>query len=337
MVESSLIPGLTDDVADLCLSRVPRSSFRVLSQVCRRWNSFLRSDRAATLRKLTGLTEQYMCVLMESRSGRDVYWEIFDKHKKKLGRIAPVPGPIKRGFGVAVLDGWKIVFFGGYTSIDSTTTISASSDVYEFDPASNRWRKLADVNIPRYDFAFAEVDGLLYAIRGYSSDGRNLCNAEVYNPETNQWSVMDCLYSPSRSFAFSLCSKLYVIGNGARFMGIYDPKTQTWEELKSEESLSVYSYTVVRNKAYFLDKNLPGYVRVFDPEDNSWSLVVVPSRYGGFLYRLGAWNNKVVLFSRICGCETLMNDFDKEKGSKWIDCYEIKPSGSSLISVIINF
>jgi len=91
---------------------------------------------------LTGTVEEFLCVLMESECGRDVYWEVFDASGNKLGQIPPVPGPLKRGFGVAVLDGGKIVFFGGYTEVEgsgiNSTTVSASADVYEFDPANNR-------------------------------------------------------------------------------------------------------------------------------------------------------------------------------------------------------
>uniref|UniRef100_A0A1J3D3X4 Putative F-box/kelch-repeat protein n=1 Tax=Noccaea caerulescens TaxID=107243 RepID=A0A1J3D3X4_NOCCA len=342
VTESSIIPGLTDDAAELCLARIPRSSFRSLSLVCRRWRSFLRSEHFTAVRKLTGTVEEFLCVLMESQCGRDVYWEVFDSSGNKLGRIPPVPGPLKRGFGVAVLDGGKIVFIGGYTEVGgseiNSTTVSASADVYEFDPAANRWRKLADMNIARYNFAFAEVGGLLYVIRGYSTDANSLFNAEVYNPETNQWSLMDC---PDRvfwrGFAFSFTSKLYVVGNGSRYVDIYDPKTETWDKLNTEQLLSVYSYTVAGNKVYFMDRNMPGRLGVFDPEENSWSSLYVPPRQGGFWFRLGVWNDKVLLFSRVCRYETLTYDLDKERRLKWRVCDQIKPSASHLTSVVINF
>ncbi|RID53454.1 hypothetical protein BRARA_G00846 [Brassica rapa] len=180
---TSIIPGLTDDVAALCLSRIPRSNFRVLSQVCRRWKTFLRSEHFAAVRKLTGTMEEFMCVFMKSIRGRKVYWEVFDSSGNNLGQIPPFPGPLKRGFCVAVIGGEKILFIGGYTGMKywdfsrippiasgdinefSLSTKRnpplASADVYEFNPATNSWRKLADMNIPRYDFSLAEVDGLL--------------------------------------------------------------------------------------------------------------------------------------------------------------------------------
>lgn len=114
---TSIIPGLTDDVAALCLTRIPRSNFRVLSQVCRRWKTFLRSEYFAAVRKLTGTVEEFMCVFMESIPGRKVYWEVFDSSGNNLGQIPAFPGPLKRGFGVAVIGGGKILFIGGYTGV----------------------------------------------------------------------------------------------------------------------------------------------------------------------------------------------------------------------------
>ena len=130
---------------------------------------------------------------------------------------------------------------------------------------------------------------------------------------------------------------MFFPGNGSCTVDIYDPKTKTWEELELEKSMSVYSYTVVRNKVYFLDKDLTGRLGVFDPEENSWTTVFVPTVAGGFRFGVGQWNNKVLLFSRLSVHETIINDFDKEKGSKWRYCSQIKPSGSHLFSVLINF
>ncbi|KAL0698823.1 hypothetical protein Bca4012_054945 [Brassica carinata] len=267
-MESSLIPGLTDDVAELCLSRIPYSCFQIVSQVCRRWRTFLRSEHFSAVRKLTGSVDEFMCVLMESqldrRDGRFVkylFGEVFDRSGNNVGLIPPVPGPFMSGFGVAVLHGSKIVFIGGYTRDErfaiKGTTIYASANVYEFDPPTNR------------------------------------------------------------------------------LIDIYDPKTETWEELDSGQSLSVYSYTVIRNKVYFFDRKLPG-LGVFDPEENSWSSVCVPRSPGGYWFRLGEWNNKVILIARLGGCKALTGDLDKENASKWRATH-IKPSGSNATVVLINF
>ena len=73
------------------------------------------------------------------------------------------------------------------------------------------------MNIPRYDFSLAEVDGLLYVVQGFSNDGYCLFNTEVYNPQTNQWSLMDGPVAfPIGGFAFSFKSKLYAVGRNTK-------------------------------------------------------------------------------------------------------------------------
>ncbi|WZZ10705.1 hypothetical protein YC2023_096626 [Brassica napus] len=293
---SSLIPGLADDIAELCLSRIPRSSFQILSQVCWRWRRFLRSEHYGAVRKLTGSVEELMCVLVD-----DEYWEVFDCSGNKLGRIPPVPGPLKGGYC------WDCEI---------------------------PWRKLADMNIPRYNFGYAVADGLLYVIRGLSSDDVSILNAEVYNPKTNQWSLMDCPHRPNfvRGFAFSFSSKLFVAGNESSFIDIYDPKEETWEELDSERTLSVSSYTVVRDKVYFKNMDKPG-ISVFDPDKSSWSSVWMPTIPGRSGTELGQWNNKVIIFAR--GFGALGGDLDRENAAVW-RATPIILSSFEATSVLIN-
>ncbi|CAN6903543.1 unnamed protein product, partial [Brassica oleracea] len=282
--------------------RRSRAELRTISQVCWRWRRFLRSQHFATVRKMSGSLEEFMCVLVNN-----MYWEVIDCSGNKLGRIPTGPGPFKCGYGLAVLDGQKIVFVGGKYKFrrssnevrglkvrESAFANAALANVSEFNPATNRWRKLADMNIPRHNFGYAVVDRLLYVIRGYTADDVIILNAEVYNPKTNKWSLMNCPHRPNflPAFSFSFNSKLFVVGNELRFIDIYDPRTKTWEEFDSGQTLSVHSYTVVRNKVYFLNYNIPG-MGVFDPEKNSWSWVSVPR--ADFRFKLGQWNNKVIL------------------------------------------
>ncbi|KAL0800168.1 hypothetical protein Bca101_055343 [Brassica carinata] len=335
--EEWIIPGLTNDVAALILSRFPRSHIRVLSQVCRRWKKFLRSEDCNDVRKLTGTMEELMCVLMEDKPGTDVYWEVFDSSGNKLGRIpnVPNPGPRKWGYGVTVLNE-KILFIGG--SMGGIACPIASADVYEFSPATNSWRKLADMNTPRYNFSLAEVDGLLYVFRGCTKYGYPLSSYEVYNPETNQWTLED---SPNThvdiGFAFSSKSKIYVFDNGTPIIDIYDTKANTWAKLRSDEIMGVYSYTVLRNKVYFLDSELSGCLGLLDPETDTWFSVNVPTEPGGSQSKLGRWNDKVLLFLQNPVGKTKMNGFTKEEGYRWRDCDQIKLSGYHLFNVLIKF
>ncbi|KAJ1420178.1 Mediator complex, subunit Med31 [Sesbania bispinosa] len=58
------------------------------------------------------------------------------------------------------------------------------------------WSRLSDMNVARYDFACAEVNGLVYAVGGYGANGDSLSSAEVYDPNTNKWTLIKSLRRP---------------------------------------------------------------------------------------------------------------------------------------------
>lgn len=74
------------------------------------------------------------------------------------------------------------------------------------------------MNVPRYDFACAEVNGVIYAVGGYGMDGESLSCAEAYNPETNKWTPIESIRRPRWGcFACAFEGKLYVMGGRSSF------------------------------------------------------------------------------------------------------------------------
>ena len=51
------------------------------------------------------------------------------------------------------------------------------------------WHQVADMEIPRSNFAMSVVEGKILVCGGYS-DGESDPRCEMYCPETNNWSVM---------------------------------------------------------------------------------------------------------------------------------------------------
>ncbi|KAJ6360613.1 hypothetical protein OIU77_004601 [Salix suchowensis] len=163
-IGSSILPGLPDDVAKYCLALVPRSHFPTMGSVCKKWRSFLKSKELITIRKLAGLLEEWLYVLTMDSDAKESHWEVLDCFGHKHQLLPPMPGPVKAEFGVVVLYG-KLLVMAGYSVIDGTA--SASADVYEYDSCLNSWRKLASMNVARYEFACAEVNGKVYVVGGY--------------------------------------------------------------------------------------------------------------------------------------------------------------------------
>jgi len=140
-----------------------------------------------------------------------------------------MPGPLKLGFGVVVLNG-KLNVIAGYSMVDGVGSVS--SDVYQYDSCLNSWSKIANMNVPRYDFACAEVNGVVYAVGGYGVNGESLSCAEAYDPESDKWTLIESLRRPRWGcFACGFEGKLYVMGGrssftigNSRFVDVYDPK-----------------------------------------------------------------------------------------------------------------
>ena len=82
----------------------------------------------------------------------------------------------RRWPGVAVLDN-KIYVTGGHEVVHGGQTMS-SVDCY--DPNTNTWSQMANMNIARWSHSLVSLQGRLYAIGGDWVD-----DVEVYDPYSN--------------------------------------------------------------------------------------------------------------------------------------------------------
>ncbi|MBA0563250.1 hypothetical protein Golob_008241 [Gossypium lobatum] len=338
-----LLPGLPDDVAKYCLALVPRSSFPSMGGVCKRWRSFIESKEFLRERTMAGMVEEWLYVLTTESEGKESRWEVLDclGHKRQVLQL--MPGPTKVGFGVTIVNG-KLLAIAGYSVIDGIA--SASPDVYQYDSCLNRWSRLADLNVARADFACAEVNGKVYVVGGYGVEGESLSTVELYDPDTDKWTLIESLRRPRWGcFACGLNGKLYVwcgrssltIGN-SRFVDVYNPENRNWCEMKNGGCVMVTTHAVVEKKLFCMEWKNPRKLAIFDPNDGSWKRVWVPltgSTSVGF--RFGILDGKLLLFT-VEGAhdyQTLSYDPNARPGSEW-QTSNIKPSGLCLCSVTIK-
>ena len=123
--------------------------------------------------------------------------ELFDLDTSKWTTITDVPNRRVVGTAVAVLNN-KIYLTGGrplwYGEPDSRV------DCY--DPDTNTWTRVANMNIGRRGHSLVSLHGKLYAIggapSGYYAYGGDGCNrsyedsGEVYDPDSNTWTLLEC-------------------------------------------------------------------------------------------------------------------------------------------------
>ena len=91
--------------------------------------------------------------------------------------------PTRRGWpGVAALDN-KIYVTGG---MDADYEPTFRVDCY--DPDTNTWGQVANMNIDRRGHSLISLHGRLYAIGGFSVE--YVDSVEVYDPDNNTWTLL---------------------------------------------------------------------------------------------------------------------------------------------------
>uniref|UniRef100_A0A1D1ZLP7 F-box/kelch-repeat protein At1g67480 n=1 Tax=Anthurium amnicola TaxID=1678845 RepID=A0A1D1ZLP7_9ARAE len=131
-----ILPGLPDDVAKYCIALIPRCYLPAIGSVCKRWRSYIQSKEFITVRKEAGKLEEWLYILTGGTEGKGSHWEVLSSLGEKQLPLPPMPGPVKAGFGVVVLDG-KLLVMAGY--LVNVGTGSVSSDVYQYDSRLNRF------------------------------------------------------------------------------------------------------------------------------------------------------------------------------------------------------
>lgn len=338
----SVLPGLPDDVAKLCLAHVPRCYFPVMGTVSKRWRSFIRSKEFTIIRKEAGKLEEWLYVLTSDSKGKGCHWEVLGDPGDKGQLLPPMPGPAMAGFGVVVQDG-NLFVMAGYSVDEGIQYVS--DDVYQYESRLNRWNMIAKMNIARYDFACAEVDGLIYVVGGYGSQGTSLSSTEVYDPDTNKWTLIESIRRPRWGcFGCSFEGKLYVMGGrsnftigNSRFVDVYDPKNHSWCETRNG-CVMVTTHAVLGQKLFCMEWKNQRKLAVFDPVAQQWENVPVPLTGSSTIgFRFGILDGKLLLFSveEESGYQTLLYDPDASVGSEWRTS-ELKPTGLCLCTVTIT-
>jgi N-acetylneuraminic acid mutarotase len=130
------------------------------------------------------------------------------------------------------------------------------------------------------------VDGKIYLIGGSTGDYNLVSQNEVYDPETDTWSVEKRLPNPVQWYASAVVdNKIYVIGGYNYHVGmvnltqVYEPATETWS-MGAPIPLSLYGsaasttgvlapkriYVIGGSTGIPFDGNF-----VYDPASDSWS------------------------------------------------------------------
>jgi len=154
--------------------------------------------------------------------------------------------PTARGISAACAVNSKIYVIGGLKVLLFAPGNPVLSTVEEYDPATDKWTKKADMPTARCFLSADAVNDKIYAIGGIAVEmgpGEiTVPTVEIYDPSTNIWTKGPDM--PTKRSSLSVVSgdgKLYVIGGSVISGGASGPVMATVEEYTPEGWQSVVS------------------------------------------------------------------------------------------------
>ncbi|RWW10495.1 hypothetical protein GW17_00025956 [Ensete ventricosum] len=278
-----VIPGLPDDVAEFCLTLVPRRDLPVIGAVCKRWMSFIKSKEFLAIRKEAGKLEEWVYVLTGDADGRENHWEVLVGSGEK-GKVLPsMPGPVKAGFGVVVVDANLFIIAGYLVDIGKECV---SNGVYQYDSRLNRFAiSTFTVRYGRY-IPVRQVAGTrtaCYQAVPLKIDRRQSISAYRTGTEMNSVTGMDW-YRDELGHRYGLLNgNIYAVGgfdctgDSLSSVEVYDPYRNKWTLIASLRcprwgcfacSFEGKLYVMGGRSSFTIGNSR--FVDVYNPQHHSW-------------------------------------------------------------------
>ncbi|KAK1429076.1 hypothetical protein QVD17_11276 [Tagetes erecta] len=271
-VQPPLLPGLPDDLALMCLTRVPRAEHNKLRLVSKRWSHILSNNYFYTLRRSLGMAEEWVYVFKRDRDGR-TSWHAFDPIHQIWQPLPPIPMEYSDalGFGCAVISGFKLYLFGGKDPLRG----SMNRTVF-YNARTNRWHKAPDMLRKRHFSGSCVMNNCIYVAGGECEGAhRALRSAEVYDPNRRRWSFIS-------DMSTALVPFIGVVHNGKWFLKglgdhrevlseVYTPETNTWMSVTDGMIAGWRNPSIsVNGNLYGLDCRDGCKIRAYDEDTHSW-------------------------------------------------------------------
>ncbi|KAI3743298.1 hypothetical protein L1987_61004 [Smallanthus sonchifolius] len=198
---SDLIPGLPDEIALECLTRLHYEAHGVAADVCRRWRHLLQDKEFYYHRKKHGFTRKAACLVQSlpvhfepGRSNAKTEnplkygLSVFDPITGIWGKIDPVPkypDGLPLFCQVASSEG-KLIVMGGW----DPTSWEPLRDVFVYEFTTRKWTQRVDMPSTQSFFAARAFDGYVYIAGGHDESKNALRSAWVYDIAADEWTEL---------------------------------------------------------------------------------------------------------------------------------------------------
>lgn len=181
------------------------------------------------------------------------------------------------------------------------------------------WKKMADMNEPRFMFQAETVNGKIYVMGG-SNGSKVISSVEMYDPSTDKWTMVAPMNTARWYFQTEVIDgKIYAIGGpNLSSMEVYDPSTDKWTVLAPMSiDRTNFQTEVVNGMIYAIGgnggKTTLNTVERYDPATNKWTKMEPMSErrrdfqtelINGKIYAIGGTFNNATNTAEVYDTET---------------------------------
>eukprot|EP00252_Welwitschia_mirabilis_P015913 TRINITY_DN35302_c0_g1_i1.p1 TRINITY_DN35302_c0_g1~~TRINITY_DN35302_c0_g1_i1.p1 ORF type:complete len:379 (+),score=-23.25 TRINITY_DN35302_c0_g1_i1:140-1276(+) len=189
--EDGLMPGLPDDIALSCITRVPRIHHASMAAVNTKWRTLLLDPNSIfqQVREERALTDQSLLLLADAGTHGHINCLEIDlatgKRCRSTSPNANSSAEILTEGHACVSIGSAVLVLGGYGAPPER---EPSKLLHILDTKRRRWTRGAEMITGRGDFAWGIIAGQLFVASGFAGAavGNTAC-AELYDFEMNEW------------------------------------------------------------------------------------------------------------------------------------------------------
>ncbi|KAG7994390.1 hypothetical protein I3843_01G056300 [Carya illinoinensis] len=274
LTEPPLICGLPDDIALLCLARVPRKYHTLLKCVSKRWRDLVCSEEWHSYRQKHKLDETWVYALCRDKFDRACCYVLDPNSSRRCWK--PIEGlpphSVKRkGIGFEVL-GKKVYLLGGCSWSEDAT-----NEVYCYDASMSSWSDAAPLSTARCYFACEVLDEKIYAIGGLDSNSSNPHSLDIYDPHTNDWkSQSDPKIIPEIEDSIVMDRRIYTRSGTSAVASdvhavVYEPSSGRWQHADADLVSGWRGPAVVLDGTlYVLDQSSGTRLIMWQKETREW-------------------------------------------------------------------
>ncbi|KAL5994376.1 hypothetical protein ACLOJK_024426 [Asimina triloba] len=288
--QTPILDGLPDDLALLCLARVPRRYHHLLRGVCKRWRALVCSEDWFLYRQNHGLDETWIYVLFKDQFGQLCCY-ILDPLRqcwKPPQGITNLPTRFSKRQGIACgVLGRKMYLLGGCGWFGDV-----SDEVYCYDASTNTWEEATPLLTSRSWGVCQVLNGQLHVIGGTGLSSALLCSWDTYDPHSKCWkSHVDPNVVAGIKDSVVLDGKIYIRRGGSAFYpvnfrrrgvaisshvesAVYDPSVGAWKRVDDNMVQGWQGpAVVVDGDLYVLDESSGTKLKVWQKERKEWEVV----------------------------------------------------------------